>query len=99
MSLGPAEGAQGNKQLWFENLTVLFGAQGKQGCGQDGIIHHYPLSPCMYLLPFRSLPSFAPSLTSKTCSMVNAETDPKPTKGAHSKQRKSRQRKNNNISF
>ena len=28
--LGPAGGAQGNKQLWFENLTVLFGAPGKQ---------------------------------------------------------------------
>lgn len=42
VSLGPAGGAQGNKQLWFENLTVLFGAQGKQGPEQDGIIHYHP---------------------------------------------------------
>ena len=54
VSLGPAEGAQGNKQLWFENLTVLFEAQGKQGQEQDGIIYPYSLSPCLYLSPFKS---------------------------------------------
>lgn len=46
VSLGPAGGAQGNKQLWFENLSVLFLAQGKQARG-DHLL--FSSSPCIYL--------------------------------------------------
>lgn len=47
VSLGPVGGAQGNKQFWFEDLTVLLRAQGKQGYELDGITHCYP--PPLYV--------------------------------------------------
>lgn len=61
VSLGPAGGAQGNKQLWFENLAALFGVPGKQGCERDGIIYYCPLSPCVYLLSFKNPPLSSPA--------------------------------------
>lgn len=90
VSLGPAGGAQGNKQLSFENLAALFGVPGKQGCERDGIIHlQYTiltvLSPlactCCLLKAHRSLPP----LTYKTCFMVKCKNKPqtKLTKRAH----------------
>lgn len=41
VSLGPAGGAQGNKQVWFENLTALWSSR-KTRPQQDGVIHYHP---------------------------------------------------------
>jgi hypothetical protein len=71
-SLGPAGGAQGNKQLWFENLTVSFGAQGKQGNEQDGVCHLLPSYFLLfYLTLFKSLPHCATCFTYKNCKCKN----------------------------
>ena len=80
MSLGPAGGAQGNKQLWFENVAVVFGVPGKQDC------EHLLIASLSLHIPVERA-QHSPSLTYKTCSMVNAKTPNQTTKRAQSKQK------------
>ena len=94
VSQGPAGGAQGNKQLWLENVAVVFGVPGKQDC------EHLLISVLCLHIPVERAQHSPPTLTYKTCSMVNAKTNLKPNYQKSPKQTKNLDKeKSNNIQF